>query len=140
MSDLSNARRLLDEGCYTCVICRGADIHTATARGVKPLVNWLDAGLDVMGGSAADKVVGKATAFLYCLLDVRAVYAHIMSRGAAQVLRDAGIEVQYGTLVPGIINRAGTGPCPFEAAVSEITASDQAMEAIRRKMKEMNIT
>lgn len=140
MNDLSNARRILDDGGYTCVICRGDEVRTATARGVKPLVNWLDAGLDVKGGSAADKVVGKATAFLYCLLGVRAVYAHIMSRGAAQVLCDAGIDVQYGSLVPGIINRAGTGPCPFEAAVSEITAPDQAMESIRRKMKEMNIT
>ena len=137
--DLQNARRLLEEGGYTCVICRGAEINTATARGVRPLVNWLDAGLDVRGGCAADKVVGKATAFLYCLLGVKAVYAGIMSRGAAEVLENAGIEARYGKLVPGIINRAGTGPCPFEAAVSAISAADQAMAAIRQKMKEMNI-
>ena len=139
MMDLDHARRILEEGGYTCVICRGAEIHTTTARGVKPLVNWLDAGLDVKGGCAADKVVGKATAFLYCLLGVRAVYANIMSRGAAEVLQSAGIEARYGKLVPGIINRAGTGPCPFESAVSEISEPEQAMEAIRNKMKEMNI-
>ncbi|MBQ8238608.1 MAG: DUF1893 domain-containing protein [Oscillospiraceae bacterium] len=139
MNDLLNARRLLDEGGYTCVICRGDEVHTATARGVKPLVNWLDNGLDVADGCAADKVVGKATAFLYCLLGVRAVYAHIMSKGAAEVLRNAGITAEYGRLVPGIINRTGTGPCPFEAAVTEISAPELAMAAIRRKMKEMNI-
>ena len=47
MKDLLNARRILEEGGYTCVICRGEECRTATARGVKPLVNWLDAGLDV---------------------------------------------------------------------------------------------
>ena len=139
MNDLLTARRLLEGSGYTCVICRGAEVHTTIARGVRPLVNWLDSGLDAAGGCAADKVVGKATAFLYCLLGVRAVFAHIMSEGAAEVLRNAGIEAQYGKLVPGIINRAGTGPCPFEAAVSGITEPDHAMIAIRQKMKEMNI-
>ena len=139
MNDSVNARLILEEGGYTCVICRGDTVHTATARGVKPLVNWLDSGLDTSGASAADKVVGKATAFLYCLLGVRAVYAQVMSRGAAAVLETAGIEAQYGKLVPGIINRAGTGPCPFEAAVADISDASQAISAIRRKMKEMNI-
>ena len=139
MNDLQNACRHLDEGGYTCVICRGSQIHTATARGVKPLVNWLDGGLDASGASAADKVVGKATAFLYCLLGVRAVYAQVMSRGAAEVLENAGIEARYSKLVPGIINRGGTGPCPFEAAVAEITRASDALPVIHRKMEEMNI-
>lgn len=139
MKDLLSARRMLEDGGYTCVICRDGECHTATARGVKPLVNWLDAGLDVSGAGAADKVVGKATAFLYCLLGVRAVYAQIMSRGAAEVLEAAGIDAQYGELVPGIINRAGTGPCPFEAAVSDIAAPEQALPVIHQKMIEMNI-
>lgn len=139
MNDLQNARRMLDEGNYTCVICRGDETHTATARGVKPLVNWLDSGMDFAGAGAADKVVGKATAFLYCLLGVRAVYAHIMSRGAAEVLEAAGIGVSWDKLVPGIINRAGTGPCPFEAAVGGVCTPAEALTVIRRKMAEMNI-
>ena len=73
--DLNRARALLTEGGYTCVLCRGEVFHTATHRGVKPLVDWLDSGLDLRGFSAADKVVGRATAFLYVLLGVRAVHA-----------------------------------------------------------------
>ena len=139
MNDLQNACRLLEGGEYTCVICRGEEVHTAATRGVKPLVNWLDAGLDVRNGSAADRVVGKATAFLYCLLGVRAVYARVMSRSAAGVLENAGIQVRYGKLVPGIINRAGTGPCPFEAAVDHVSDPSQALSVIHRKMEEMHI-
>ena len=74
MSDLENAKQILLEGGYTCVLCRGKEIYTATARGVRPLVDWLDSGLDLRGFSAADKVVGRATAFLYVLLGVRTVH------------------------------------------------------------------
>lgn len=133
-NDLTKARTLLDTGSYTCVVCRGDALHTATERGVKPLLSWLDAGLDLGGFSAADRVVGRATAFLYCLLGVKAVYAGVMSRPAAQVLRSHGIAAEAGQLVEGIINRKGTGPCPFEAAVMEITDAGEALKAIRERM------
>lgn len=133
-NDLTKARTLLDTGSYTCVVCRGDALHTATERGVKPLLSWLDAGLDLGEFSAADRVVGRATAFLYCLLGVKAVYAGVMSRPAAQVLRSHGIAAEAGQLVEGIINRKGTGPCPFEAAVMEITDAGEALKAIRERM------
>ena len=136
-TDLKNARNLLDSGDYTCVLFRGNTTHTATERGVKPLLNWLDCGLDAAGFSAADRVVGRATAFLYVLLGVTAVYARVMSRPAAEVLERNGIAVQAGQLVDGIINRRGTGPCPFEAAVLEIDTPEEALTAIRNKMAQM---
>lgn len=135
--DLTKACSLLDTGEYTCVICQGSTVHTATERGVKPLLDWLDSGIDLTGYSAADKVVGRATAFLYHLLGVKAVYAHVMSRPAAQVLNAHGIRAQAGKFVDGIINRKGTGPCPFEAAVMEIEDSVEALAAVRARMAQM---
>lgn len=137
MTDLEKARMHLDSGNYTCVSCREDAIYFATERGVKPLLNWLDSGMDMNGFSAADKVVGRATAFLYCLLGVKTVYANVMSRPAAQVLENSGITAQWGKLVEGIINRKGTGPCPFEAAVMEIEDPREALTAIRNKMAQM---
>lgn len=134
---LTKARALLDSGEYTCVLCRNDNIHTATERGVKPLLSWLDSGLELKDFSAADRVVGRATAFLYCLLGVKEVYARVMSRPAAEVLEAAGIAASWGQLVDGIINRQGTGPCPFEAAVMEIHDAPEALAAIRRKMEQM---
>jgi len=49
------------------------------------------------------------------------------------------ISVQYDTLVPNIINRAGDGICPFEAAVMDITDPQGAFTAILQKMAEMHI-
>lgn len=135
--DLNRAKALLAQGTYTCVACHGEQLRTATDRGVKPLVQWLDAGAELSGFCAADRVVGKATAFLYCLLNVKAVYARVISTPAIEVLRQHGIEVQWEREVPGIINRAGDGPCPFEAAVWQIGEPTQALEAIRCKQQQM---
>lgn len=131
--DLNRARALLTEGGYTCVLCRGEVFHTATHRGVKPLVDWLDSGLDLHGFSAADKVVGRATAFLYVLLGVRAVHALVMSTPAKEVLVANGITALCDREVSGIINRRGDGPCPFEEAVLGITDPAEALAAIRKK-------
>lgn len=130
---LHQAKKILMDGNYTCVLCGPEQIHTATARGVRPLVDWLDSGIDVRGFVAADKVVGRATAFLYVLLGVRAVWAGVMSTPAKNALEENGITALCGREVSGIINRRGDGPCPFEEAVLGITDPLEALDAIRRK-------
>lgn len=136
-TDLKKARDLLAAGNYTCVLCREDTIYTTAERGVRPLLNWLDSGLNLRGFSAADRVVGRATAFLYCLLGVKEVYARVMSQPAAEVLRQNGIVAQTDLLTDGIINRRGTGPCPFEAAVMDIDDAGEALIAIRKKLEQM---
>lgn len=136
----ASARELLNNGKYTSVLKDGDTAHTATERGVKPLVRWLTEGTDLRGFYAADKVVGKATAYLYCLLGVKAVYAHVMSKSAARVLQNNGIGIAYDSLVENIINRQGNGICPFEEAVLQIETPEEALRAIRAKMVQMNIT
>lgn len=137
--DLHKARNLLESEGYTCVLCRDEAVYIATDRGVKPLVAWLDEKADLAGFSAADKVVGKATAFLYCLLGVKAVYAHVMSAAAKEVLCGHGLAAECGKQVEAIINRRGDGPCPFEAAVWEIQDPREALQAIYEKQKQMKI-
>ena len=133
MQDLEQARQILTAGNYTCVLCRDDAVLTATARGVRPLLDWLDSGLDLAGFSAADKVVGRATAYLYVLLGIRHVHALVMSTPARSALESNGITALCDREVPGIINRRGDGPCPFEEAVLGITEPTQALRAIRKK-------
>ena len=140
MDNLQKARDLLESGNYTCVVCKADSVYTTTQRGVAPLLNWLEAGTDLSGFSAADRVVGRGAAFLYCLLSVKEVHARVMSHPALEVLQAHGIAASADTYVPGIINRAGTGPCPFEAAVMEIQDADTALIAIREKRRQMQAT
>lgn len=135
--DLKNALELLNSGEYTCVVCRDDTIYTTKQRGVAPLLAWLDSGTDLTGFSAADRVVGRGAAFLYCLLGVKSVCARVMSFPAAEVLRAHGIPAEAETFVDTIINRAGTGPCPFEAAVWEIRDPQEALCAIRNTRRQL---
>lgn len=137
MEYLRKAKELLDAQDLTCVLCGDSGTYTSIRRGAAPLLAWLDAGTDVWGFSAADRVVGKATAFLYCLLGIKAVYARVMSRPALQILTQAGICAQYSTLVDGIQNRTKTGPCPLEHATREITDAQAALAAIRDTLEQL---
>ena len=135
-----DAKEILITGGYTCVLTDGQMVFTSTDRGVKPLVRFLESGEIPAGVSAADKVVGRATAYLYVLLKVKEVYSQIISQPAVDVLREHGVAVVYDNLVPNIINRKGDGICPFEEAVLEIHTPEEAKTAIYRKMTEMGIT
>ena len=135
--DLGKAiAHLQNNGC-TCVLCRNDDLWCSTDRGVRPLLTLLDSGKSYAGYCAADKVVGRATAFLYCLLQVRCVHAGVLSDGAAQVLADHNIPWSCDRRVPGIRNRTDTGPCPMEQATQDITDPDAALAAIRKRFAEL---
>ena len=136
---LLKAKELMESGDFTCVLTDGKTVYTSVLRGVRPLVQFLENGTDLAGFCAADKVVGRATAYLYVRLGVSAVYARIISQPAVVVLQAHGIRVEYEKIVPNIINRRGDGICPFEAAVMEISEPNEAYRAILRKMQEMNI-
>ena len=96
-----------------------------------------DSKTDLKGFTAADKVVGKAAAFLYVLLGVEKVYAPVMSKPAMQILISFGVKIQSKLLVPEIINRQGTGRCPMEEAVDGITDAKEALAAIRSKLEKL---
>lgn len=137
MNDLENAQRILtQEGC-TCVLCRADRVHISRLRGVAPLLQLLDSGQDLSGFCAADKVVGKATAMLYRLLGIRAVWGAVMSQSAIQSLKSGGIEAQWSQQVDHIINRDRTGLCPMEAATACIDDPQSALEAIRQTLKRL---
>lgn len=135
MDDLKKAKKLLAQEGYTCVLCCGEQLHTSRQRGVRPLMELLQA--DVSGFSAADRVVGKATALLYCLLGIRRLYAGVISDAAITVLEEHGICAQWDTQVPYIINRDGTGRCPMETATEHISDPKLAPEAIQKKLAEL---
>ena len=132
---IERACALLRAGEYTCVaIDVHGDVYTSTQRGVSPLIAWLDEGLDLRGGVAADKVIGNGAAHLYILLGVSAVHGCVMSEPAQATLRTCGIDARTDTLVEHIVNRAGDGFCPMELAVAGITDSHEALAALRARL------
>ena len=137
MRQLERAKAILTEENCTCVLCGDTAIYKSDRRGVAPLLQLLEDGVQAAGFSAADRVVGKATAFLYCLLGVKEVYAHVMSRPAEAVLKQAGVAASWGQLVEGIQNRQKNGPCPMEHATRDCKTAEEALAAIRRTLESL---
>lgn len=135
--DLEQAKQLLATNDYTVVLCKDGVQYESTHRGVRPLLSWLDQETDLMGFSAADKVVGRGAAFLYRLLGVRAVYGKVMSVAAVKVLRAGGIEASWGTLTESIMNRQKNGPCPIELATRNIQEPENALFIIRSTLENL---
>lgn len=116
----------------TCVAIKADTMYTSKERGVKPLLVWLESGVDMQDASVADKVVGKAAAFLYVKLQIKELYAGVISTPACAVLERHGISVEYGKKVDVIENRTHTGYCPMETATLAIEDADEALVAIKK--------
>ena len=138
MSDLlESLKNDLQASDFTCIIQKNDQIYTSHERGVKPLLSWLDVGMDFSGYSAADRVVGNGAAFLYALLNIKEVYASVLSKSAAETLERYHIRVAYDVLVDTIQNRTGTGRCPIEDAVDGETVATEALKKIRNRLAEL---
>ncbi|MBQ3008705.1 MAG: DUF1893 domain-containing protein, partial [Oscillospiraceae bacterium] len=106
-------------------------------RGVSPLLQRLDSGVDYSGFSAADKVIGRGAAFLYILLGIKHIYVKVISQPSLELLEKHGVDVVYDELVPAIKNRDNTGFCPIESSVTGIDDVNDALERIRRKTEQL---
>lgn len=134
MEELIN---VLESGNYSLVVSNG-EIRTYTGRGVSDLYRLLHEEPDsLIGSQVADKIVGKASAALMVLTKVKEVYAGVISEGAYNLLIANGIKVLYGTLVPYIINRAGTGLCPLETMCMEYKTAEECLVQITSFLNEI---
>lgn len=137
MADLEKLKQLIEENGYSYVLSDGERLVSGYGKGVKPLVDLIDGGLSYKGYAAADRIVGKAAALLYCVLEVSQLYAEVTTRDAVAVCTEHGIKISYGVLTDKIINRKGDGVCPMEQTVAEIDDPFLAYTAIKNKIASM---
>lgn len=83
------------------------------------------------GAVVADRVVGRGAAMLLALGRVERVYAKVISSQAYEVLHDADIKIDYGTMVNNIINRDGDDICPVEKLTMTISDPELAFVKIK---------
>lgn len=135
---LREARELLHREGHR-LVTTGKFTYASDGRGVAPLLELVDGGISLESSVAADKVVGRAAAFLYVLLKVDSVYADVISVPAERVLIEYGIDYSFGNRVGGIVNRAGDGACPMESAVMDVYDPDEALGKIREALEMLKI-
>lgn len=135
--NLARAKRRYSEGGKTLVIVAGETLIEDGGRGIGFLARLAERGARFSEGGAADRIVGKAAAMLYLLLGVGAVYAETMSDEAANLLTSHGVKIECAVRADRIVNRAGTGLCPMEEAVENVSEPSEALAAILRKLREI---
>ena len=129
------AKKALGTDGITCIVLKeGADPLISRIRGVKPILNWIEEGADLEGAAVLDTIVGRAAAMMYVLAGVSRVHAKVMSRGGEAELQKGGIAYEAERFTEKIVNRQGTGMCPMEQTVLEITDPREAFSALKAKV------
>lgn len=128
--DLTEASRLLYERQASFVLCRGETVIFGKERGIEPLLAFLENHADFTDFCAADRVVGKAAAFLYAKLGVKEVYAPVMSDAGIYTLARHGIYPVCEKSVSNILNQDRTDICPIEKLISNVYDTEQAVSVL----------
>lgn len=84
----------------------------------------------LIGGKIADRVIGRGAALLLLKAGIEEVFAYVMSEGAYQLLREAGVNVQAERVIPHIINRTGDDICPVEKLTMHTSDYEEAYRLI----------
>lgn len=134
-SDIELAKSSL--GGHSIAVVKDGKVITDDKRGVAPMLGFLAEGTDLKGYSVADKIVGKAAASLFVLAGIKEVYAEVASVPAKEYLEAESIKFSCGELVDNIINRTGTGICPMEEAVKDVSSPEECYKAILRRLSEL---
>ena len=134
---LEKFKNLLIAQEHSCVFGDEETYFYSDLKGIKPLMQFIQEGKK--GYYVADKIVGKAAAYLFILLEVKAVYADTISVAGLKVLEDNNIPVYYRQLVEYIINRTGDDMCPMEKTVKDIDDPKLAHQALAEKINEMQV-
>lgn len=137
--NLKNALSHLKRNGSTLVLTKDDTVFSSTVRGVLPLLTLIDDNeLNFSEFSAADKVVGRGAALLYAYMNIKEIYATVMSEKAKEIFDLYKIPCYYDTLVPYIINRKGDGMCPVEKATENITDVNMAYDIIKTALNKLN--
>lgn len=127
------ARKLLEESEASLVVVKGGEeVLRENGSGVLPLLKVV-ASQDpaaLAGASLADRVIGRAAAFLAVKAGFSAVYSPIMSKPGMELLLDNGIEVHSKNLVANIMRQEPYGLCLMEQMVSDVSEPEEAFEKL----------
>ena len=133
MSDLQIARNNLSG--HTICLCKDGNCLYSESKGISPMMNFIDSGVDLTGYSVADIVVGKAAALLFIKCGIKSVFAKTLSWQGKRILELYGLAFEYDTLTEKIINRMATDICPMEKAVLDTDNPDEAYIILKNVLK-----
>ena len=128
-------KRLVTGNLNLAIVKQGTTIFTSLESGIRGLIEAIEScRSSLRGAAAADRVLGKAAALLCVYAEFSSVYACVISKPAAEVLKRSSIPFQYDELVQNILNAHETDICPFESLVLGIDSPEEALLVLKRRL------
>jgi hypothetical protein len=135
--DIDYAKEEFKKGKLAFVIVKNKEILAKSdEKGVAPIFHAANRLNSIKGASLADKIVGKAVAFLSAYFQIASVYTPVASDPAVKVLTAHNIHFEADKVVPMILNRTGDGQCPIEQMIMACTAPGGAYNILKRRFEE----
>jgi len=139
LNNLEQAKEILLNNEFTCVVVDDKEMRTSTFSGIKPLLQFLEVSENAFeGASIADRCIGRAAAFLMIYGGVKEIYTKMISDHALVLLEEHNVPVDYDVKVPYIINRTQDDMCPMEKTCLLISDPKEAYIALKAKLKEFS--
>jgi MFS family permease len=133
--DLDAARLMLFEHKdLTLVLVHDDEFVTYKNRGIRPLMQAIDSEVNYTNWSAADKLVGKASALLLVALGVKNVYTPTISRKAVQIFDRFNVYYLYDKIIERVLNQDKTDACPMEKLLDEVDEPEFAYRKIKEQL------
>ncbi len=134
-------QRLKLEGLNLIILKGDKTLFTSRGEGMLPLYEAANSlGLSALEGSlVVDRIVGKAAALVVSRFKAVEVHCIVLSLRAMEVLDRQGIKHYSERLTPEIMNKLGTGICPFEDAVLDVEDPAMGCELVYAKLRSLGL-
>ncbi|MBK5133367.1 DUF1893 domain-containing protein [Candidatus Bathyarchaeota archaeon] len=123
MNDLEIAKNELKTKDLTLAIVKAGELIFKTKdHKIAGFLNAIEKfGQSLEGSSIADRVVGKAIALLCVYVNVKAIYAKVISAKAKKVLEQNQISHEWTSIVNEILDSETNQVCPFEMKAKSLS-------------------
>ncbi|HBB29978.1 MAG TPA: DUF1893 domain-containing protein [Clostridiales bacterium] len=141
MDYLKLAREIMyNENQKIVIVNNNEIIYKNDGFGIKPLYcAYMRIKDQMKGASCADRVIGKAAAWIYKEAGIKELYCDVITTRAKNLLLDSEIEVAFVEEVDYIENRDKTGMCPVETLAKDETDFDNLLKNIEKFLIEKNL-
>ena len=127
----------LKENQLSLVVRNRGEQTTYTQHGVRDLYDLQNSRV-LQGAAVADKIIGKGAAALMIAGGVKYVTTEAISQEAIDMLRAAGIDVQYHEVLDYIPNHDHTGECPLEQRLHGISDPAECLPIVNAFVESMS--
>jgi hypothetical protein len=134
-------QRLKREDWSLIIVKEDMTVFASREEGMKPLIEAIhQVGVPTLENAIViDKIVGKAAALLISYIKAKEVHCIVLSTTGRAVLDTHQIKHYAERLTPEIMNRRGTGLCPFEQAVRDVDDPQEGYGRVRTTLKALGI-